>query len=111
MSPINFLQLAAATLIFVLAASAAKSWALAPSLAQAALTLALYTVGNLLMMQLVRSIGMATAFSVSAVIQLIAVNLVAIFAFGERLGWAQRAGLALGVLSVALIALGPSLSP
>jgi drug/metabolite transporter (DMT)-like permease len=45
------------------------------------------------------------------VIQLIAVNLVAIYAFGERPGWAQGAGVALGVLSVALIRLGPSFSP
>lgn len=111
MSPANLVQLAAATVIFLLAASSAKGWALAPSLARVALTLALYTVGNLLMMRLVRSIGMATAFSLSAVIQLVAINLVALFAFGEKLGWAQGAGVALGVLSVALITLGPSLSP
>jgi glucose uptake protein GlcU len=109
MSPSNLLQLAAATVIFLLAASSAKGWALAPSLARAALTLALYTIGNLLMMRLVRSLGMATAFSLSAVIQLVAINLVALFAFGEKLGWAQGAGVALGVLSVALISLGPSL--
>ena len=63
------------------------------------------------MMRLVRSIGMATAFSLSAVIQLIAVNVAAIFAFGERLGWAESAGVALGVVSVALITLGASVSP
>jgi glucose uptake protein GlcU len=96
---------------FPLAATSAKGWALAPNLARAALTLALYTVGNLLMMRLVRSIGMAAAFSLSAVIQLVAINLVALLAFGERLVWAQGVGVALGVLSVALITLGPSLSP
>jgi drug/metabolite transporter (DMT)-like permease len=36
---------------------------------------------------------------------------VAIFAFGERLGWAQGIGVVLGVLSVTLITLGPSLTP
>jgi glucose uptake protein GlcU len=111
MSPFNLVQLAAATGIFLLAASSAKGWALSPSLARAVLTLALYSAGNLLMMRLVRSLGMATAFSLSAVIQLIAINLVAIFAFGEKLGWAQSAGVALGVVAVALITLGPSLTP
>lgn len=109
MSPFNLVQLAAATGIFLLAASSAKGWALSPNLARAALTLALYSAGNLLMMRLVRSLGMATAFSLSAVIQLIAINIVAIVAFGEKLGWAQGAGVALGILSVALITLGPSL--
>jgi glucose uptake protein GlcU len=97
--------------IFMLAASSAKNWALAPHVGKAVLTLALYTLGNILMMRLVRSIGMSTAFSISAVIQLIAINLVAIVAFGEKLGWAQGAGVALGVVSVALITFGPSLSP
>ena len=35
---------------------------------------------------------MAAAFSVSAVLQLLAVNLVAIFWFGERVGWIEGAG-------------------
>ncbi len=111
MNATNLVQLAAATAIFLCAASSAKGWALAPSLVRAILTLALYTAGNLLMMRLVRSVGMSTAFSLSALIQLIAINIVAIVAFGEKLGWAQGAGVALGVLSVALITLGPSLGP
>jgi glucose uptake protein GlcU len=110
MSPSNIFQFAAATAVFMIAAVSAKSWALAPSLAKIVVTLALYTLGNLLMMRLVRSVGMSTAFSLSAVLQLIAINIIAIVAFGEKLGWAQGLGVALGVVSVALITLGPALT-
>jgi glucose uptake protein GlcU len=111
MSPSTLIQLAAATAIFLIAATSAKSWALSPGLFKMVLTLALYTAGNLLMMRLVRAIGMSSAFSLSAVVQLVAVNVVAICAFGERLGWLQGIGVVLGVLSVTLITLGPSLTP
>jgi drug/metabolite transporter (DMT)-like permease len=110
MSLSTLLQLAASTLVFLLAASSAKSWAIAPSLAKIALTLALYTLGNLIMLRLIRLIGMSTAFSLSAVIQLVTVNLLAIAVFGERLGRIEGAGVALAILSVALITLGPMLS-
>jgi multidrug transporter EmrE-like cation transporter len=63
------------------------------------------------MMRLVRSVGMSTAFSLLAVLQLIAINIIAIVAFGEKLGWAQGLGVALGVVAVALITLGPALTP
>jgi glucose uptake protein GlcU len=110
LSPLALMQLAASTLIFLLAATAAKSWALAPSLAKIAVTLALYTLGNLIMLRLIRSLGMATAFSISAVVQLLAVNVIAIVMFGERLGWIESVGVALAIVAVALITLGPALS-
>jgi multidrug transporter EmrE-like cation transporter len=104
-------QLAAATGIFIAAASVAKSWALAPALGTAVLTLALYTVGNLLMLNLVRLIGMAVAFSVSAVLQLVAVNLVAVVWFGERLSAVQGVGVVLAIVAVVLVTVGPSWIP
>ena len=73
-----FLQLAAATAIFIAAASMAKAWALDPTVGKVIFTMLLYSAGNLLMLRLIRIMGMATAFSVSAVLQLVAVNLVAI---------------------------------
>ena len=103
-------QLAGSTLAFLLAASAAKSWALTPSLAKIALALGLYTVGNLIMLRLIRDLGMSTAFSISSVIQLLAVNGIAILVFGERLGRIEGIGVALAIVSVALITLGPTLS-
>lgn len=103
------LQLGLACAIFILAASGAKAWALSPSPWRIALTLALYTAGNLIMLRLVREVGMATAFSVSAVLQLVAVNAVAILVFGERVGAVEGLGLGLAVLAVALITLAPYL--
>jgi glucose uptake protein GlcU len=105
----TLVQIAASTLVFLLAGSSAKTWALAPSLAKMVLTLALYTLGNLIMLRLIRVIGMSTAFSLSAVVQLVSINLVAILVFGERLGRIEGVGVALAVLSVALITLGPFL--
>jgi len=110
MSLAGFLQLGVSTVIFLLAATGAKSWALAPSLGKLVLTLALYTLGNLIMLRLVREFGMSVAFSLSAVIQLVAVNLVALTWFGERLSTAQGVGIALAVAAVAVISFGPYLS-
>ena len=102
------LQLGFATVIFLLAATVAKQWALAPGLGKIVLALALYSLGNLIMLRLVRDFGMATAFSLSAVIQLVAVNLIALAYFGERLGMVQGAGVVLAVAAVAMITLGPA---
>jgi len=109
MNPAALLELAVATATFVLAAGSAKSWALAPSPAKIALTLALYTLGNLIMVRLVRAFGMSAAFSLTAVIQLVAINAIAILAFGERLGPVEGLGVALAIVSVVLILLGPTL--
>src|SRR5882757_4577550 len=88
-----FLQLCVATSIFIGAASSAKAWSMSPSFGRVILTMALYVLGNLLVMRLLRQIGMATAFSITAVLQLVAVNLVAIFVFGERVGLAEGTGI------------------
>ena len=111
MAPTALFQLGLATLIFIAAASGAKAWALAPSIGRMVLTLLLYTGGNLLMLRLVRQIGMATAFSLSSVLQLIAVNLVAILWFGEKLGWIEGVGIGLAIVAVALTTLGPRFTP
>ena len=109
MSFAALVQLGVATTVFIAAASSAKAWAVSPSALRIAVTLLLYTAGNLLMLRLVRQLGMATAFSLSAVLQLLAVNLVAIFWFGEKVGWIEGAGIGLAVLAVAFITLGPRL--
>ena len=109
MSASGLAQLGLSTVIFLLAAASAKNWALAPSLGKIVLTLILYSLGNLIMLRLVREFGMATAFSLSAVIQLVAVNVIALAAFGERLNALQSTGIALAVVAVGLITLGPQL--
>ncbi|MFD9899887.1 hypothetical protein ACHMW4_25240 [Mesorhizobium sp. UC22_110] len=102
-------QLGVSTVIFLLAATAAKHWALAPSFGKIAITLALYTLGNLIMLKLIRDFGMSISLSLSAVIQLVAVNAVALAFFGERLTAIQGVGIALAIVAVALVTLGPYL--
>ena len=109
MSLFGFLQLAASTGIFLIAATVAKHWALAPTLGKLLVTLALYSAGNLIMLRLVREFGMASAFSLSAVIQLVAVNVIALAWFGERLNLYQTGGLVMAVVAVALITFGPAI--
>ena len=109
MSLFGALQLGLSTVIFLLAATMAKSWALAPGIGKLVLTLLLYSAGNLVMLRLVREFGMASAFSLSAVIQLVAVNVIALSWFGERLSVMQGSGIALAILAVGLITFGPAL--
>lgn len=105
----GLLQLGFSTVIFLLAATAAKQWGLAPSLGKILLTLALYSLGNLIMLRLIREFGMSVSFSLSAVIQLVSVNVVALLFFGERVNALQATGIVLAVAAVALITLGPYL--
>lgn len=104
------LQLGASTVIFLLAATAAKSWTLAPNAWRLALVLALYSAGNLIMLRLIRDFGMGVALSLSAVIQLVAVNLVAILWFGEKITGLQGLGIAAAIVAIALITVGPYLT-
>lgn len=109
MNVFGMAQLGVSTVIFLLAATAAKHWALAPSLGKILITLALYTLGNLIMLKLIRDFGMSISLSLSAVIQLVAVNAVALAFFGERLTAIQGVGVALAIVAVALVTLGPYL--
>jgi multidrug transporter EmrE-like cation transporter len=70
----------------------------------------LYTLGNVIVLRLVRAFGMSTAFSLTTVLQLVAINAMAILWFGEKLGPIEGIGVALAIVSVALITLGPLLS-
>jgi glucose uptake protein GlcU len=110
MNVFALVQFGVAAAIFIAAATAAKAWALAPTGGKVILTMLLYTAGNLLMLRLIRQVGMATAFSLSAVLQLVAVNLVAILFFGERVGTIEGVGILLAIIAVALITLGPRFS-
>jgi drug/metabolite transporter (DMT)-like permease len=103
----SLLQLAASTLVFVLAAASAKSWAVQPGVSLLLLTLALYSLGNLIIMRLIQGVGMGVALSLSAVVQLAAVNLLAFLVFGEKVNAMQGAGIALAIVAVALITFGP----
>lgn len=110
MSISGTLLLGLSTLIFLAAAAAAKSWAIAPGVGKIVLTLLLYSAGNLIMLRLIRDYGLSISLSLSAVIQLVAVNVIALAFFGERVTSLQALGLGLAVLSVALITLGPAMT-
>lgn len=106
MTFINLSLLILASAAFVVAASTAKIWAVSDAgWPWALLTLGLYTIGNTLVLRLVKEMGMGAALSLSAVIQLAAINLLAWAVFGERLTLQQGMGLVLAVIAVALITL------
>lgn len=103
----NIALLAVSSGLFIGAASAAKIWALSPdSRSWLAAVLLLYTLGNLVMLKLIRDLGMGVALSLSSVLQLLAVNLVAIFFFREELSGIQTMGLFLAIAAIAMITLG-----
>jgi glucose uptake protein GlcU len=97
------------TATFVAAASAAKAYTEHPGWGWLTGALGLYTIGNLIMLRLISDLGMGVALSLSAVVQLIAVNLVAVLLFGERLTVSQTAGVTTAVLSVGIFVIGPYL--
>ncbi len=103
-------QLGISTVVFLAAASAAKAWTVTPTLWRLVLVLALYSLGNLIMLRLIREFGMGVALSLSGVIQLLAVNVIAFAVFGEKVSTIQGLGLTLAVAAVALITLGPYLT-
>lgn len=66
--------------------------------------LCLFTLGNLMMVRLMRESGLAMAISISSVLQLILISVVAFLIFGERPSGLQLAGMALGIVAVTMIA-------
>ncbi len=105
MSAAWYLWLGAAMAIFISASAALRRHVDHPSTAVLILALALYTAGNLVMVRLMRESGMAVAVTVSAIIQLLMANLVALLLFGERPAATQLAGIALGIVAMALVLL------
>ena len=103
MSAGTLIWLAGAMLAFLAASSLLRGYVDSGRAMQVVAALVLYTAGNLMMVRLMRDGGMAVAISVSAILQLVLANLVAMTAFGERPGATQVAGIALGIVAVALI--------
>jgi small multidrug resistance pump len=99
----SYLWLGAAMTLFLVATSTLRRYVDAPAIWMLILALVLYSVGNLMMVRLMREGGMSVAISVSAVLQLLMANAVAIAIFGERPTPVQFAGIALGAVAVVLI--------
>lgn len=104
MSGITFLWLTTATTVFVAANGVLKTYAGKGGLAVLLGALALFCLGNWLMVQVMRANGLGLAIALSAIFQLVAISLMAVVVFGERPTGMQLAGMALGCVAVAMIA-------
>ena len=98
------LWLGGAMAAFVAANSVLRAYAGSGALPTLALALGCVLVGNLMMVRLMRESGLALAVSISSVVQLVALALIGVLWFGERLTGMQMAGVVLGIVAVALIA-------
>ena len=105
MKPMFLLWLAVSMVAFLSAATASRAYVTSNNIAVLLLSLALYTAGNLVMVRLMREGGLGLAVSASAIVQLLAINVIAFSLFGERMTMMQMAGVALGVVSMALMLL------
>ena len=104
MSGALILWLAGAMAVFVTANSVLRSYVASGQVAVLVGALGLFSIGNLMMVRLMRESGLAVAISISSIVQLVVIGVVAWFVFGERPTGMQMAGMALGVVAVALIA-------
>jgi small multidrug resistance pump len=97
------LTLGLAMAVFLAATSSLRAFAGGASWPVLAGALCLYTLGNLMMVPLMKAQGMAVAMSASAILQLLLATLVAVSVFGERPLGIQWAGMALGIVAVTLV--------
>jgi glucose uptake protein len=104
MTSITFFWLGAATAVFVAANAVLKVYATKGQIPVLIGALALFCLGNWLMVQVMRLNGLGLAIALSAIFQLVAISLMAIVVFGERPSGLQIAGMALGCVAVAMIA-------
>jgi small multidrug resistance pump len=104
MTGITFLWLGAATTVFVAANAVLKIYATKGAIPVLIGALALFCIGNWLMVQVMRLNGLGLAIALSAIFQLVTISLMAVVVFGERPTGLQLAGMALGCVAVAMIA-------
>jgi drug/metabolite transporter (DMT)-like permease len=107
----TFLWLAASTAVFMAANSALKLHATGGGYGFLAGALFLFCIGNTLMVQVMRGEGLGLAIALSVVFQMVAITLLAVVVFGERLQPMQWAGIALAVVAVAMIAWPKAVQP
>ena len=103
MNGVVLAYLIGSTAVFMAANAALKTYAVQGGPWVLAGALALFCVGNFLMVRVMRENGLGLAIALSLIFQLIAITLMAVVVFGERPGPRQIAGLALGVVAVAMI--------
>lgn len=104
MAPASLLWLGMAMAVFIAANSTLRTYAASSWWPALLVALLLFSVGNVMMVRLMRESGLALPIALSSVAQLVLLTLVAVAWFGERPTGMQWAGLGLGVVAVALIA-------
>lgn len=104
MSGALVLWLAGAMAVFVAANTVLRTYAANPQWPVLIGALGLFTLGNLMMVRLMRESGLAVAIAVSSIVQLVLIGIIAWTVFGERPTHIQMTGMALGIVAVALIA-------
>ena len=97
------LWLFGATAVFIGAATSSRAYVGTSNILFLLLSMALYIVGNLMMLKLMREGGLGLAISLSAITQLLMINVIAFIFFGERLNVTQLAGVGLGVVAMGLM--------
>ena len=97
------LWLFAATAVFITAATSSRAYIGTTNILYLIVSMALYIIGNLMMLKLMREGGLGLAVSLSAITQLFLINIIAFLFFGERLSGTQLAGVALGIVSMGLM--------
>ena len=95
--------LAIAVPIFILAATLSRLYAVNGRLIVIVAALSLYTIGNIIMVRLMREMGLGLAVSLATIAQFVFINIVAFVVFQERPTSLQLAGMALGAFSMALM--------
>ena len=102
MTAMTFVWLSGATAVFVAANAILKVYATKGQLPILIGALALFCVGNWLMVQVMKANGLGPALS--TIFPLVAISVLAILVFGERPTSPQVAGMLLGIVAVAMIA-------
>lgn len=103
MSGAGLLWLCAAVSAFIAANTVLRSYSASGAGWTLAGALMFFLIGNLVMVRVMREGGLAVAVAISSVVQLVALTVIAMAWFGERPTGLQLAGVAFGILSVALI--------
>ncbi len=107
MSWTNLALLLIGSLAFLAGGTLAKTYTINQSGIFLGLALLLYTVGNVIVIEVMKQAGLGVTISLTTIIQLIATNTIAILYFQERLSSMQAVGLVLGLISFCLIAFFP----
>jgi glucose uptake protein len=96
--------LVASTAVFVTANAVLKTYAQQGGIWVLLGALALFCLGNTLMVQVMRGQGLGVAIALSVVFQLVAISAMAMVVFGEKPSSLQLAGMGLGIVAVLMIA-------